>query len=90
MKKAFVYIYLLWVSINIMVLAYAMANPHMSYGIGEVLVGHKDTSAFFPFESVDIGNYDFSEFIVYTIAIPLCLFAMIKLYRLFVPLKTSN
>ena len=88
-KKALLYIYLVWLSFNIVALSLGMATPHSS----ECLIKLRCrvyTSDFFPFESSHIGSYDFSEFIVYTIAIPLCLFAMTKLYRLFVPQKVSN
>ena len=88
-KKALVYIYLVWLSFNIVALALGMATPHSREGLIK-LRGRVYTSDFFPFESSHIGSYDFSEFIVYTIAIPLCLFAMTKLYRLFVPQKVSN
>lgn len=95
-KKALIYIYLIWLAVNITALVYALANPHCYYTttMGDwfetVRVPHKDTSSFFPFESYYVNNYDFSEFIVYTIAVPLVLFAMIKLYLLFNPRNTSN
>ena len=93
-KMASVYIYVIWLAINITALSYAMANPHMSRGGGfsrspfdELKI---NTRAFYPFESNDIGTYDLSEFVVYTVAIPLCLFAIIKLILLFVPSKTNK
>ena len=87
-RKAYIYIYLIWLSFNIIALALGMATPHSSERLIK-LRGRVYTSDFFPFESSHLGSYDFSEFIVYTIAIPLCIFATIKLYRLFVPSKTS-
>ena len=98
MKKALVYIYIIWLAVNIAVLAYAMGNPHISYHNGWVggNFGRPspkdgiDTSAFYPFESYDIGNYDFSEFVVYTIAVPLCLFGVVKLILLFIPQKSPK
>lgn len=89
MKKALIYTYLIWFAINLMALSYALANPYRIYDNnpfdeGEIYTGH-----FFPFESSDIGSYDFSEFIVYIVAIPLCLFAMIKLFLLFRPRKSQ-
>jgi hypothetical protein len=89
-KKALVYVYIIWLATNLTAWAYAMGNPHISYGIGEIFEGHKDTTAFYPFESYDIGNYDFSEFIVYTIAVPLFLFAIAKLVLLFIQTKHST
>ena len=89
-KMASIYIYIIWLAINITALAYAMANPHKTFGRGFELSGHINTSAFYPFESYDIGTYDFSEFVVYTVALPLCLFAIIKLILLFVPSYTIN
>lgn len=89
-KKAFFYVYIIWLAVNITALAYAMANPHMSHSNRSFSPFDKEinTKAFYPFESYDIGNYDFSEFIVYTIAVPLCLFAIIKLILLFIPQKS--
>ena len=81
-------LYLIWLSFNIIALALGMATPHSSEGFIK-LRGRVYTSDFFPFESSHIGSYDFSEFIVYTIAIPLCIYATFKLYRLFVPQKVS-
>ncbi len=91
MKKALIYTYLIWFAINLMALSYALANPHKVYGrVGRPFSeGRISTRALFPFESSDIGNYDFSEFVIYTVAIPLCLFAMIKLYLLFWPRKSQ-
>ena len=95
MKKVSLYVYIIWLAVNITALAYAMANPHMSKSGGLNLdpfdVHYEvNTRAFYPFESYDIGNYDFSEFVVYTIALPLCLFAIIKLILLFVPQKSPK
>ena len=90
MKKALIYTYLIWFALNLMALSYALANPHRVYSpnlindYGEIYTGD-----FFPLESSDIGSYDFSEFVIYTVAIPLCLFAMIKLYLLFWPRKSQ-
>lgn len=89
-KMASIYIYIIWFAINITALAYAMANPHKTFGRAFESSGHINTSAFYPFESYDIGTYDFSEFVVYTVALPLCLFAIIKLILLFVPSKTNK
>lgn len=84
MKKATIYIYLMWLAINLTVLSYAMANPHRVFSVSLLNdKGEIDTRDFYPFESVDIGNYDLSEFVVYTVAIPLCLFALVKLLGLF-------
>lgn len=88
-KMASIYIYIIWLAINITALAYAMANPHKTFGRGFELSGHINTSAFYPFESYDIGTYDFSEFVVYIVAVPLCMFAIIKLILMFVPSKTN-
>lgn len=85
-KKALIYVYLIWLAINIIALACGTANPHRRSHFARFRRGEIDTSGFFPFDG-GIGSYDFSEFIVYTLAIPLCLFAMIKLYLLFVPRK---
>lgn len=61
-----------------------MANPHRTiHRIPIRRRGEIYTGDFFPFESSDIGSYDFSEFVVYTVAIPLCLFALAKLIGLF-------
>ena len=87
-KMAFIYIYIIWLAINITALAYAMANPHMQRSRWDDW--SKNTRAFYPFESYDIGTYDFSEFVVYTVAVPLCLFAIIKLILMFVPSKTNK
>lgn len=89
-KMASIYIYIIWFAINITALAYAMANPHKTFGRAFESSGHINTSAFYPFESYDIGTYDFSEFVVNTVALPLCLFAIIKLILLFVPSKTNK
>lgn len=84
-NKKYVLIYIIWLAVNITALVYALANPHCYYttsqgeGFDIVRIPHKDTSSFFPFESYNIGNYDFSEFVVYTVAIPLCLYAIGKL-----------
>jgi len=84
MKKAMIYIYLMWLAINLTALSYAMANPHRVFSLSLLNDdGIIDTRDFYPFESVDIGNYVFSEFVVYTLAIPLCLFALVKLISLF-------
>jgi hypothetical protein len=93
MKKALVYIYLLWVSVNIMVLAYAMANANRYNPLDldlEFDDGSAYNSAFYPFETCDIKAYDLSEFLVYAIAVPLCLFAIAKLVLLFIPQKNEN
>ena len=67
-----------------MALSYALANPHRVYNPSRLNDdGEIYTGDFFPFDSSDIGNYDFSEFVVYTVAIPLCLFALAKLIGLF-------
>lgn len=82
--KKLSYSYLIWLSINLVALAYATANPN-GYRIGGPFEKKwiTNTKAFYPFESYDIGNYDFSEFIIYTVAIPLCLYAIIKLVKSF-------
>jgi len=92
LKMASLYIYIIWVAINIIALAYAMANPHMSYHYDNFDNRSEeiDTKDFYPFESYDVGSYDFSEFIVYTLAVPLCIFAIIKLILLFAPHKSLN
>ena len=83
------YSYLIWFAINIAALAYGMGNPNRVRTTKGPIFDNQpidieiNTSAFYPFESYDIGNYDFSEFIVYTVAIPLCLFAIIKLVKSF-------
>lgn len=100
MKKTLIYVYLIWLAVNITALAYAKANPH-EYHDNRQWVGGDffdeynkkegvDTSAFYPFESYDLGNYDYSEFVVYTLAFPLFLFAIVKLIFLFVHPKTTN
>ena len=89
--KKLSYSYLIWLSINLIALLCGMATPNKEEDFTRFRRFDKVYSCdFFPFESNHIGSYDISEFIVYTIAIPLCLFAMIKLYRLFVPQKSSN
>lgn len=87
--KKLSYTYLIWLAINIIALACGTANPHRRSHFTRFRRGEIDTSGFFPFDG-GIGSYDLSEFIVYTLAIPLCLFAMIKLYLLFVPRKIKN
>ena len=75
--------YLLWLSLNLIALACGLSDPHRrGYGRFTSRRGEIDTSGFFPFGG-GIDSYDFSEFIVFTIAIPLCLFAIIKLVSLF-------
>ena len=81
--KKLSYSYLIWLSINLIALVCGMANPHRLDTRHPLRRGEIDTSDFFPFESSDIGSYDFSEFIVYTVAIPLFLYAIIKLVRSF-------
>jgi hypothetical protein len=90
LEMASLYIYIIWLAINIIALAYAIANPHMTSGVDFGENKEVDTKDFYPFESYDVGNYDFSEFIVYTLAVPLCIFAIIKLILLFAPHKSLN
>ena len=81
--KQLSYSYLIWLSINLIALVCGMANPHR-LGINRPFRrGEIDTGGFFPFAKGGIGNYDFSEFIVYTVAIPLFLYAIIKLVKSF-------
>ena len=94
--KKLSYAYLMWLAYHIFALAIGMANPHRHSNLSpyrpiirRIDRGEIDTSGFFPFNG-NLSSYDLSEFIVYTIAMPLFLFAMIKLCRLFVPQKSSN
>lgn len=96
MKKASLYLYLIWLAVNIIALAYSMAyqnrlEPEQDFGsefFGDS--PKKTTHYFYPTETPDIEDYDFSEFVVYTVALPLCLFAIVKLILLFVPRKSTN
>lgn len=87
--KKLSYSYLIWLAINIYALAIGKANPHRESLERPFRRGEIDTSDFFPFDC-GLSSYDFSEFIVYTIAIPLFLFGIIKLYHLYFPKKSSK
>lgn len=100
MKKVWTYIYFIWLSANICVLAYSMkkSNSHTDDPLGLDLdldldlgfgSGSINKSAFFPFETSNIQKYDLSEFLVYAIAIPLFIFAIAKLILLFVHRKAT-
>ena len=81
--KKLSYSYLIWLSINLIALVCGMANPHRLDTFHPFRRGEIDTGGFFPFAKGGIGNYDFSEFVVYTVAIPLFLYAIIKLVKSF-------
>lgn len=94
--KKLSYAYLMWLAFHIFALAIGMANPHRHSNLSpyrpiirRIDRGEIDTNDFFPFGG-GLDSYDFSEFIVYTIAIPLFLFGIIKLYHLFFPKKSSK
>lgn len=87
--KKLSYSYLIWFSVNLIALAGGMANPHRRSISEHIRRGEIDTSGFFPF-GCGPDSYDFSEFIVYTIAIPLLLIGIIKLYHLYFPKNSSK
>lgn len=97
MKKVWTYIYFIWLSVNICALAYAMTIPSeeassdpLGLDLDLELGGGVNKSAFFPFETSNIQKYDLSEFLVYAIAVPLFIYAIVKLILLFVHRKTTN
>lgn len=59
--------YLLWVFINFM----CLINYNKRNGARDWL---------FPFATTDLRYYDFSEFIIYTIILPLVIFSIFKIY----------
>lgn len=92
--KKLSYAYLIWLAINISVLTYATSHPHKYHSGLSIGIDDDDyiinTSAFYPFESFDIGTYDFAEFVFYTVAVPLFIFAVVKLVLMTNSKKQQN
>ncbi len=84
-------LYIIWFSINLYALSYSFAHPTWFIRKTYSFVGPKvehwslvtESAPLYPFESSQLSNYDCSEFCLYTIAIPLVLYALYKLYFAF-------
>ncbi len=83
--QALGYVYLIWLAINLYALSHGLVHP-TRFSSFERRLGYREgnnNSPLFPLESSDLGTYDFSEFCLYAIAIPLILFALYKLFETF-------
>ena len=89
--KVVLYVYSIWFSVNLYALSFGLSHPDKSKSYrGRVLhdrffsneIGKDNTPLFFPFESNSLGTYDVSEFVAYTIVIPIIVFALYRIYKL--------
>ena len=85
--KIVLYVYAIWFSLNLYALVWGMIHPNkVGIGMGLQIGGYSNYSianiAFYPFESTELGTYDGTEFVMYTIVIPMIVFALYKIYNL--------
>lgn len=85
--KIALYVYAIWFSLNLYALVWGMIHPNkVGLGFGLAEGGYRDyridNIALYPFESTELGTYDGTEFVMYTIVIPVIVFASYRIYKL--------
>lgn len=83
-------VYAIWFAVNLFAFSFGLSHPNKGWDWYEVPFGNNtphyyeydNTTAFYPFGSNSLGTYDVSEFVTYTIAIPVIVFALYRIYKL--------
>ena len=87
--KITVYLYSIWFVINLYALSYGLSHLLKCRLLTNIC--HPSTlrecydniiDLTYPFQSVSLEVYDISEFILYTIVIPVIIFSLFRLYKL--------
>ena len=80
-KMIILYVYAIWFSLNVFALTYGIIHPHRSI----VRFGPEtevNNIPFYPFESTELGTYNGSEFVMYTIVLPIVAFSLYRICKL--------
>lgn len=85
--KIVLYVYAIWCSLNLYAFVWGIIHPYkVGLGFGLAEGGYRDycidNIALYPFESTELGTYDGTEFVMYTIVIPVIVFALYRIYKL--------